>query len=438
MEKLVNLLTQLAGEYAKGGARDEAVLASHFQAASAFLATDEARGYAGTPELTKQLAQLRADIDAMATRQSKLEKLGLRAENNRIVVMNHDEVTSLLKVGKVFRYADHAEGFAAMACRQLFGQTPRYNELVAARTREMAEAMAKDMDPAVSASGGALVANMYMADLITAMEAVGVLFTQCDRVPLVTTGSTDWPKLTGELTAYPTAAMATIEKSAPTFGTVPLRPVKWAVRVPVPNEFFKNPTLLTALGQRLGLWIVRAIAYAFDNCIVNGDGTAAYGNIDGLLHDTDISAITPAAHTTLVTYDGTDVGAVIAGMAKDYVTDPYWMMSLSAERTLRNLKSTVGTPLYERGSNGEPNTIDGYPYKICQRFPAAAAATAAVPWGAFGDLRLAYLFGEMGGIELATSEHVQFNEDMTVLRGIAYAHAALKDADAVVRCVCHA
>jgi len=432
MDKLLNLMKQLASEYAKGDARDEGVLASHFQAAGALLASDEVKGYAATPALTKQLAQLRTDVDAMATRQAKLEKLGLRAENHRITVMNGDEVKALLKIGKVFRQVDHAEAFGAMVCRQVFGQTPRYNELVAQRTREMAESLVKDMDPGVSASGGALVANLYMADLITALEAVGVLYTQCDRVPLVTTGQTTWPTLTGELTAYPTAAAAAITASAPTFGTATLTPVKWGVRVPVPNEFFRNPTLLTALGQRLGLWIVRAIAYAFDNCMVNGDGTAAYGNITGLLTDANITNVTAAAAATIGAYTAADVGNVVAGLTKDYVSDPRWWMHLSSERKIRNIRATGGEPLFLRGGFDEPNTIDGYPYTTCQRFTAAGSVAGSTRWGVFGDLRRSHMFGEMGSIELATSEHVQFNEDMTVLRGLAYAHAALKDANAVV------
>jgi HK97 family phage major capsid protein len=403
-----------------------------------FLGGDEAKGFEGLPELKAQAVQLRRDIDAQAEAHRRLEKMGLRVRGGGVEVLGYREIMDLNRVGHVFRSSEKAEQFGAFVVRRMFGASPVYNDLIPQRTREMGESVVKDLDPTVAGSGVELVPNLFMGDLVANMEAVGILFPMCDRVPLATTGQTTWPKLTGELTAYPTAVAAQIQKSAPAFDTISMTPVKWAALSPVPNEFFRNPQLLAALGQRLALLIIRAMGYAFDNALVNGDGTAAYGGIMGIRNDATISAVTAAAHASLATYDGTDVSKVIAGMAKDYVTDPYWLMSLSSERTLRALKSTNGGPLYQQGANGEPNSIDGYPYKICQRFPAAAASTNSVKWGAFGDLRLAYYFGMLGGIEIAQSEHARFEQDVTVVRGMAHVDAALKDADAIVTAQCHA
>lgn len=418
------------------GERDEKALAQCLKDWAEWKDSDEAKGYAGTPELTEFVelqVQQQKDIDALTEQVRTASRGGLSLNQRRVEVLDFDRIMSLRKVKHVFRYKDQAEMFGAMCARAIFGRSPRYTEYIPERTRGMADEIVKALDPGASGSGAELVAALYMADLIAHVEAVGVFFNQCDRVPLLTTGQTTWPKLTGELTAYPTAAMAAMVESAPTFGTVTMTPVKWGVLTPIPNEFFKNPTLLDALGQRIAWLITRAIAYAYDNAMVNGDGSADYGNITGVLEDANLTAVAAAAtHTTLALTDGTDVSNIIAGLAKDYVRDPRWYMSLSAERKLRALKADNGEPLYQRGSNGEPNTIDDYPYSTCQRFPAAGAATAGVEWGVFGDLRLSHYFGMMGGIEIAQSEHVRFESDMTVVRGIAYADAALKDADAIV------
>jgi HK97 family phage major capsid protein len=107
-------------------------------------------------------------------------------------------------------------------------------------------------------------------------------------------------------------------------------------------------------------------------------------------------------------------------------------MSLSASRTLRGIMSTVGTPIYERGSNGEMNTIDGYPYTICQRFTAAASVAASTRWGVFGDFRRALLFGLLQDVQIASSDQAAFRNDQTLIRGLAHFDVAYQDANALV------
>ena len=414
--------------------RDQKAVATCMDDIAKFAESDEAKGYTGSEDLTAFAAtikQLRGDLDAQADQIRKLEGAGLHVGKRQVKLAGYDEIMSMRKVMRVFPLKETAEQFGAIAARMLFAGDRRYKEIVAPRTRDMAEELIKALDPGVSGSGAELVANVYMADMIAHVEAVGVLFNLCDRVMLATTGQTIYPKLTGEMTAVPVAVAAQIAETSPTFGTVTLTPVKWGTLTPVPNEFFRNPTLLDQLGQRLAWLITRAIAYAFDNALVNGDGTSAYGTITGLLNDSSLTTVTASAAQSVGAYTGAQIGDIIAGLAKDYVTDPRWYMSLSSEPTIRNIRPTTGTPLYERGGNGEPNTIDNFPYSICQRFPAASVGADA-EWAAFGDLRLSHYFGMLGGIQLAQSEHVRFESDVTVIRGLAHADAATKDADAIV------
>ncbi len=439
MDKLKKLLKALADEMAKDPAeRSDETIANTLTALTDLAESAEAPGYSETPKLAEQVAQLRKDLDLESEARIKLAKDGLAVKDHRVELMGREQIMDLRRVRRVFRYKEDAEMFGAMVARSAWGKTKVYEDNVAKRTREMSDELVKDLDPGVSGSGAELVANLFMADLIANVEAVGTLFVLCDRVPLQTIGQTTWPKQTGELTAYPLAASATLTESAPTFGTVSMTPIKWGVFTPIPNEFFRNPTLLDALGQRVAWMITRAIAYAADNALVNGDGTADYGNITGLLQDAGVSAITAAAAATIGAYTAAEVGTVVAGITSDYVQDMRWMMSLSSERTMRNVRDTLEHPLYDRGSNSEPNTIDGYPYTVCQRFPAAGGVGATTEWGAFGDLRLSHFFGMLGAIEIAQSEHVRFQQDVTCLRGIAMMDAALKDGNAVVTMKTHA
>ena len=438
MQKFFQLFGALMALLAlPGQKRDEDQLGKLLGEAKAFIESDEAKQLGNLTEVKRQFEQLKADHDKTVENLRKLEKAGLKMQGHRIEVLGYREIMDLRQANRVFRYKDDAEGFGALVAHAVWGNTKRYEDVVAKRTRELADELIKDLDPGVAGSGAELVANIYMADLIANVEAVGTLFPLCDRVPLQTTGQTIWPKLTGELTAFPIAASAKIKESAQTYDTVPMTPIKWGVLTPIPNEFFRNPTLLDTLGQRTAWLITRAIPHAFDNAMVRGDGTADYGNITGLLQDANISAVTAAAATAIGSYTGADVGNVVAGINVDYALDLRWLMSLSAERKLRNVRDTLGHPLFDRGSNGEPNTVDGYPYSTCQRFPAAGSVGADTKWGAFGDLRLSHFFGMLGAIAIDTSEHVRFEHDMTVLRGIAMADAALKDANAVVTMKTH-
>ena len=442
--KFTEMVTRLAEQYAKApGQRDEKAIGTILEdmgREADHLEKDSDTGYAGSKALSDQVAQLKTQFDDQTERLRKLEKLGLTEKNHRLETLGFDQIQSMRRVRKIFRQTDQARAFGAFAIHRLFSGLPAYADMISTATREYAAAICKDMDPAISAGGGALVADIFMADLIAHVEAVGVLFPLCDRVPLQTIGKTTWPRLTGELTAVPVAAMSKIPGGSPTYDTVDLTPVKWGIRVDVPNEFFKNPTLLDALGQRLGWLISRAIAYAMDNALVNGDGTAAYGGIMGILADTNIAASTATTATTLAAYTAQEVGLVAGDITVDYVEDPRWMMSLSAFRSLRSIRGTAGSEpaVYTRGDNGDPNMIDDYPYTICQRFPTKAASTNGVKWGALGDLRLSHYWGMLGNIEIASSEHVKFDSDMTVIRGLAYFDSALKDGKAVVTAKCHA
>lgn len=435
--KMKELVATLADEFAKGDKRDELLLAKTLGEMAEIAKADKG-GYAETEALKAQIARIQKGLDDEITARKALERRGVVQQDHQVKLLGRSEILDLYKVRRIFQSNERAEQFGAMCLRKMFGGRHDYADIVHPRTRGMADELHKALDPGVATAGAELVAAMFMADLIAPLEAVGKVFTKCDRVPLQTTGQTTWPRLTGELTMTPVAVAAALAESAPTFDTASLTPIKWGAIVPVPNEFFRNPTLLAALGQLLAFLLVRAASSAMDNALVNGDGTGTYGGITGVLQSATLASATAAAHQTLATYDGTDVSAVIAALAVDYVTDPYWLMSLSAERTLRALKATTGVPLYQLGSNGEPNTIDGYPYDTSNKFPAVAACTAAVTWGVFGDLMLSHLFGMLGGITIDSSEHVRFESDVTVLRGTIMVDADEKDPNALVQAITHA
>ena len=146
------------------------------------------------------------------------------------------------------------------------------------------------------------------------------------------------------------------------------------------------------------------------------------------------SAVTAAAtHTTVATLDGTDISNVIAGLTVGYALgEAEWGMSLSVKGKLRALKTTTGAPLYQRGNQREPSTIDDYPYQLSPRMPASGSIGAAELYAFFGNLRLSHIVGMVRDIEIARSEHALFESDMMAIRGTMHVDIQEADASAIV------
>ncbi|MFB3893229.1 MAG: phage major capsid protein [Phycisphaerae bacterium] len=407
----------------------------------AFLESDEFKALDGN-EWKSKLATMQKTIDDQATEIRNLQKLGLKRQGDAVRVMGKAEILDLMEIGKVFPSNERAMKFGATVIEAALSNRVNYKEMVCQGVRDIAADVRKEwseqqkatMDPGVSGSGSEFIANAFIPDLIAPLEAAGKLYPLCQRVPLSTVGTTYYPKLTSDIdNAVPTAVMAALTEKALATGNVQMVPVKWGLIIVVPNEFLRNPMKLVDLGQLVGTMGVRAIANGWDDALVNGDGTARYGNIMGIRNDTNLTAVNPASATSVASYTGADVSSIAKGITKDTVTDPQFYFHLSVMRTFRAIRTTTGEAIFTRGSNGEPNMIDDYRYNICQKWPpAASAATASVKFGAFGDIRLSHVFGLLNQIEISQSEHVLFNSDATAIRFIGQAHAALRDANALV------
>lgn len=429
-EKLKAALAVIAEEAVKGADKNQQRLTEALKTSEDAVKALTAQGGDGPGALEAFRASVKGEMDKMAEQIRMIQKLGLTRDGLGVAVpKGRAERIAMLADGRAFLDDQTARRFGAYWTYRVLGHaTP-------ALTQEVAKDVCKaagDMDPGVGAAGEYAIPDEFRAELVRNVEAVAVVFTQMRRVPLTTIGQTTWPKRTGGLTAYPTAAMAAIQKSAPTLDVVTMQPVKWATLTGVANEFFTSNSLVD-VGQWLGIEIAYSMAYAFDNAALNGDGGALYGGITGVFQSATIGAITAAAHTTGATIDGDDVSKVIEGLPKAYaLPSARWYMSLSMKGRCRSLKSTAGTPLYLRGGNGEPNTIDDYPYVVSQHAPAKAAVTTGTKWCAFGDLRMSHYWGMIGDVRIDTSKDFYFGSDMTAVKGVALVDCKEVDANAVV------
>ena len=437
LDKLRNISAAMGAELAKGTDADFAKLTDLAKQHS--LALHEADGgLAGTEELAKQIAQIKADLDSTGKQLAQIRSMGLRMGGDGQIRIpdGRSARIEMLKDGRAFASDETAARFGAWAATRI--HDPAKGDLHK-RIREIADDVIKqakagaDVDYG-SGTGGELMSNEFRAELIRNVEAVGQVFPLCRRVPLNTMGTTTYPKRTAGLTSYWTDLAAAIQRSGITFTTVTLTPKKVGTLTAVPNEMLRDPGLLAAIGQLIGTEITYAMADRLDNTVINGDGTADHGGFTGILESATITSVAAAGgNPTIALLDVADIDNVIAGIAYTYaLPNARWIMSLSVLNGVCRRRTTAGDLIFDRGSQGFPANLDGFPFTIASRMPANAAITAGKKYAIFGDMRLAMYVGMIGNVTIDRSEHAYFAEDMTGYKGIMHVAIAEADADAVV------
>jgi len=440
IERLEKIRQAIGEELAKGTSADFEKLTQLAKDDATALSELKTGGLEGTAELARQMAEMKAQLDSTAKQMAQFSKMGLQVRGGATIIPEgRDRRLQMLADGRAFASDETAMRFGAWAVQRLWkhgaGEMPR-------RTREIAEDVAKqwmatckdaDIDYS-SGTGAELMSNEFRAELIRNVEAVGVVFPQCRRVPLNTMGTTTYPKRTAGLTSYWTDLAAAITSSGLTFGTVTLTPKKVGTLTAVPNEMLRDPMLLVAIGQLLGVEIVYAMADRIDHTVLNGDGSADHGGFTGILQSSNFGTqAATATHTTGATLTAADFDLGVGALTVAYaLTNARWVLSLSMLMHGRSLRTTAGDAIFDRGGDGFPANVDGYPFTVSTRMPAKSAVTAGLKWGIFGDLRLAMYVGMIGGINIDRSEHVNFAEDMTVWRGTMHLAIAEADTNALV------
>ena len=276
----------------------------------------------------------------------------------------------------------------------------------------------------VNSAGGFLVPDEFETELISLREQYGV-FRRNARVRPMSSDTLRVPRRSATLSANFVGEATAGTESTQTFEGVTLVAKKLMVLTTVSNEL--NEDAFVNLADDVAGEIAYALAKKEDECGFNGDGTSAFGGINGAV--TQLEAASGEAAQVLdsalssglgdLTLD--NIGAFMGLLpayadtpnAKFYMHKAVWHGGFEAALT-----SAGGTSAREikDGYAGQP-TLFGYPVEFTQVMRSAYSANKI---GAiFGDLSLAASFGDrrQTTVQVSDSALNAFEQDELAIRG---------------------
>jgi len=256
-------------------------------------------------------------------------------------------------------------------------------------------------------NAGGVVPQSFVARVYDLARQVGPMLDLGERFE--TAGGEDLkiPVLTNYATAVLETPGSAIDESEPTFSSITLGAYKYAFLVPVARELIEDSgvDIAEVLARAAG----NSIGVAVNAALTTGSGTAQ--------------------PTGIVTAAGTGVSGTIAGglFTADQLIDLVysvdgavrrlpgtgWLMSPTAIRNARKLKTTDGYYLFEPGLNGATaDRLLGYAVNENPGMAAVGSASASVGFGYLPSYKIRLA----GGLRVDRSDDFKFANDLAVFR----------------------
>jgi HK97 family phage major capsid protein len=363
-----------------------------------------------TPELVAMKARL-ADYDA---KWAKLEGEPARNKAGHLVV-TEDEGDKKAKMP----FATLGEQLKAIA---LAYKNPHGG--VDERLLSQAQKAVLGNNEGQSSDGGFLVQQDFTSEIMSLSHDVAVVSNLCRRIPigananglkinLVAESSRANGSRFGGARGYWVAEGGTITASQPTLRQVEWNLHKLGVLMYASDEILQDAT---ALGAVMQMAASEEVAFMLDDSIINGSGAGQPTGIVTAVATISVAKETGQAAASLV-YP--NIQKMWARMHAPSRAKAVWFINQDVEPALNSMDFPVGTggvPVFlpPGGASAAPySTLYGRPI-----VPTEFNATL----GTVGDIILAdmnqYLLVDKGGIQGASSIHVQFLTDQTAFRWI--------------------
>lgn len=276
-----------------------------------------------------------------------------------------------------------------------------------------ADLRAATMSTTSNANGGYFVPDVLDTSIVKLIEEYGVARRVCHVHPM---SSDTWkgPRWTGVLTAsFVSEGSASSSSTEPTYDLIELV-AKNAVAYGKQTRNLSEDAIVN-LGDEWATAAGIAFAKLEDNCLFNGDGSATYGGIYGLLPKLEATSAAQydaaSGNTTPATLDLEDFWGCVGKLRRYPGIEPRWFVHQEVyAASMGRLQTAAGGVTAMDIANGGIPKFLGYPVEIVNVMPAVSAVTAGVIGIVFGDLRMAAMFGDRRG---RTFEAGMVNDDFT-------------------------
>lgn len=264
-----------------------------------------------------------------------------------------------------------------------------------------------------NSAGGYAVPDPLSDAVIEARSVIGLARAVCDIIPM-TSDTLAIPKITaGQTVQYPAEAAA-ITASDTTWGQVNLTAIKRAVLTKVSFELISDAVVNMAdrvasrAGYQLGL--------REDLEFIQGDDTSAYGGVNGLANVIGAAGTVTmsSGNTTFEDVTLANLNAVAGKLPDKYHTGASWICSRAFfAEAIQRLVYAAGGNTVSNLADGSGAQLFGYPVRFSDNMPAEAVSTFGI---FFGNFEEAAILGDRSAIDVASSEHYAFNEQVLTLR----------------------
>ena len=307
--------------------------------------------------------------------------------------------------GQVFADDERAKSFAQFMVNvgcAMKGRGLRYAE--------------KEVTPVSASSGGYIIPDTYVPEMIRIVPQVGQIQKIARQVPLGP-GRTRIPRRGTGVTAYWVGAGKSITTSDPKTSMMNMEPEKLAALCLMDNEVADES--LINVGQFIAFEQMYAIMKAEESAIINGAGAPSDGGIIGLLNSLAVTDVTMGSGDTgfdkLSWDDLVDLESNVVDGALD---NARYVLSQSVLGLVKKLKDDQKRPIYMNPAGDMPATINGYPFTIVNAMPKLSGSGVSKRFLAFGDFQSGLYVGRRRELRVDSDTSYAFDADQTAYRAI--------------------
>ena len=267
-------------------------------------------------------------------------------------------------------------------------------------------------------SAGGYLVPTELSDAIVAIRSRGGVARQLCKVVGMGSDVLNIPKVTAGLTVDYPAEAAAITDSDQTWGVITATATKRAIISKVANELLHDSVINVI--DDLAVAIGNAFAVREDAELINGDGSASYGSVTGLIDTLHTGGTVDMSSGNTAFSDITlaDLNGLVGTMPDKYYgsAEPAWLIGRVAWAS--NIQSLVyaagGNTLADLASGAAPQLF-GFPVYISDQMPADAVSTFAA---FFGNFDAGCLIADRMGIDISVSEEAYWANDITAVKGV--------------------